>query len=255
MRGAFCLLLAGCLAPRLVLAQSSAEQLPATSPDVVPPASPLPGTGLNDVPTKPDPAATHRVTPSEKEPVPTIITAGPVVDTLSSHFVLGLAATYGRALGRLDSRTSSIDNMGAAQSLVADIAYGVSPHFAFALQGGLGRAGDTSSCADCNANFWLVRPWLRYHLVQGTRFDPWLGIGAGLRGLTLKGRPGSDSYLGIDLVSLTVGGDWYATSQIGFGPLLSLEVTRYVHGPEGTSARNSTTLLTGIRAVLDIPGK
>ena len=255
MRGALCLLLAGCLAPRVVLAQSRADQLPATSPDVVPPASPLPGNGLNNVPSRPDLAAIHRVTPPEKEPVPTIVTAGPVVDTLSRHFVLGFAATYGRAFGRLDSRTSSTENMGAAESLMADIGYGLSPHFALALQGALGGAGNTSTCSDCSARFWLVRPWLRYHLVQGTRFDPWLGVGAGLRGLTLKGRPGSDSYLGVDLVSLAVGGDWYATSQIGFGPLLSLEVTRYLRGPDGTSARNSTTLLTGIRAVLDLPGK
>src|SRR5690606_33238202 len=78
---------------------------------------------------------------------------------------------------------------------------------------------DGDRCARCGASSFAGGPFLRYHLVQGTRFDPWASVAVALRHLSTD-ELGDTS--GLDWLRLELGADWYALSQIGFGPYAGL---------------------------------
>jgi len=85
--------------------------------------------------------------------------------------------------------------------------------------------------------------------VQGTRFDPWGSFALGVRSTNVDSRLGSNNYLGVDILKISLGGDWYPTSNFGFGPYVSFDWGTYGH--DG----GHTGLSTGLRLVLDLPGK
>jgi hypothetical protein len=97
-----------------------------------------------------------------------------------------------------------------------------------------------------------VGPLIRYHLVQGVRFDPWLSAGAGFRKTTL----GSEAWTGVDIVRLALGGDFYAWPSLGFGPFVEMAIGTYVDAtPKLTSHNVNANFTLGLRVVLDAPGK
>jgi hypothetical protein len=137
-----------------------------------------------------------------------------------------------------------------------DAGLGVSRTLAVGVFGQLGTYGDTDGCPSCSARSIAVGPWVRYHLVQGTRFDPWLSLGLGYRLLSIDTEQGSLDYSGIDWLRVQLGGDWYATSQLGFGPLIEFDVGVYGDRPDGSGDAAAHFLaLVGLRVAVDLPGK
>ena len=89
--------------------------------------------------------------------------------------------------------------------------------------------------------------------VQGVRFDPWVSAGLGFR----ETHGANESFTGIDWARLQVGGDWYATSQFGFGPLIELSLGTFV-GSSGSNLETKAVdahFVIGGRIVFDSPGK
>ncbi len=255
MRLVSAVVLAVAIVPAHAQAQSRAEQLPVTDPQSTPPASPLPDTGVHDAAERSDPnAIIQRGT--EESPVPRrLLPAAPPVDTLSRHAVFGLSGTFGGLFGHLDNRYSASNQLGASHGFGIDAAYGVSSHFALGVAGGYVLHGSGSDCSDCSAEAWSVGPFVRFHIVQGVRFDPWLSASVSLHSLSLDTPDDTRSYLGANYLDLRVGGDWYATSQIGMGPLLGLQITRFEAVPSPNQPRTSVGLFLAARLVLDLPGK
>ena len=138
--------------------------------------------------------------------------------------------------------------MGAALALTLDLGYGLSRNVVVGAWGEFDNHYAPSGCGVCSAKSFAGGPFIRYHLVQGTRFDPWGSFALGVRSTNVDTRVDTDHYFGVDFLRLTMGGDWYPTSNVGIGPYFTFDAGSY-------GSRVHTGLSTGLRLVLDLPGK
>lgn len=203
-------------------------------------------------------AAVEEPAAPEPPPIP------PALDTLGGHFALSPSIGVVLPFGNLANGTPSTSILGTGAGYGVEIGYGVSRSVMLGAWGQYAHAGAGSACARCSASSFAVGPFLRYHLVQGMRFDPWMEAGLGFRSMHLDnpdaqiaGVPaGGSSWSGIDWVHVSVGGDWYAFSNVGFGPFMSLDVSTFGSRPSTAGASTAAwQFSTGARITFDLPGK
>jgi hypothetical protein len=194
-------------------------------------------------------------------------------DTLSHHFVLGAALGAKWPFGSLSDGNKQDQALSTGLALNLDLGVGLSRNV---VLGVWGEFDDYSSpaaganCAACSAKSFAGGPFLRYHIVQGTRFDPWGAIAVGLRQTTIendnvsvrtagetKGSPTTTHFVGPDWLRLSLGGDWYPLANVGIGPYVELDIGAYNKHPHSDTVDTTihTGLGTGLRLTLDFPGK
>ena len=210
----------------------------APAPVPVPAPAPAPGTAPDSGPV---------VVPAENaqpalEPIPS------AHDTLGGHFVLGAALGPRWPFGDLEQGKDQQDYLGAALAVTVDVGYGLSRNVVIGAWGEFDNHYAPSACSECSGKSFAGGPFVRYHLVQGTRFDPWGAFALGVRSTNVDRRIGDDHYFGVDFLKLTLGGDWYPTSNVGIGPYFTFDAGTY-----GSNVH--TGLGTGLRLVVDLPGK
>jgi uncharacterized protein involved in copper resistance len=182
----------------------------------------------------------------------------PAVDTLGGHFSVAGSAGLAVPFGELQQNAAASHLMGVGWGFGAELGYGVSRSVVIGAWGQALSLGAGSSCSGCKTTSFAAGPFVRYHLVQGTRFDPWMSAGLGFRSTKIAGAPGGDlSYSGLEWLRLRVGGDWYAFSNFGFGPYMELDAGHYLSRPSQTSGNASAHLSfnVGLRLIVDLPGK
>jgi hypothetical protein len=136
---------------------------------------------------------------------------------------------------------------GLAIGLDAD--FGVSRSASVGVWGSAAFLTATADCG-CSLQSFAGGPLIRYRLVQGVRFDPWVAIGAGAR-VTPVDADSKTTYVGVDWLHLALGGDWYAASGFAFGPLVSADFGTFT-SPESSF---HWQLTLGLRIGLDVPGR
>ena len=153
--------------------------------------------------------------------------------------------------GNLDTGNKLNDFLGTALALNVDLGYGLSRNVVIGAWGEFDNHSTPSNCPRlCSGGKSLAGgPFIRYHLVQGTRFDPWGSFALGVRSTTVDTEFVSKDYFGFDILKLSLGGDWYPTSNIGVGPYVTFDWGTY------GSSGGHTGLGTGLRLTLDLPGK
>lgn len=175
----------------------------------------------------------------------------PPRDTLGGHVQVAATALLAVPFASIDSDTNFGDRAAAGFGAGADLGLGVSRSVAVGVYGQYLAYGEPDACTTCDPSTLGFGAFVRYHLVQGVRFDPWASIGAGYRTFDT----GETRYSGIEWLRLSVGGDWYALSQVGFGPFLELNFGSFLDTPAGTDPAVYATFAAGIRVALDFPGK
>lgn len=177
-------------------------------------------------------------------------------DTLSGHFVVAGSASYALPFGDVSEDVSQRDRVGTGLGYGLDFGYGLSGHVAAGVYGQFLQLGDGNDCSDCDASSFAGGAFVRYHLAQGLRFDPWLSYGIGYRTQSSKFGGDTRTYSGLDWARVQIGGDWYALSQFGLGPLLELSAGSFFNRPSDESGGGvHFRFLVGLRLVLDFPGK
>jgi len=178
-------------------------------------------------------------------------------DTLSGHFVLGAAAGAKWGFGSFDSVTKESSVTGTGLALNLDLGFGLSRNVVLGAWGEYDTFAAPSGCSACSVQSVAGGPFLRYHLVQGTRFDPWGALAVGLRGATVNTGSATHHYAGVDWLRLTLGGDWYPWSNLAVGPYVEFDVGSYGKHPQSGTVDTTghTGLGTGLRLTLDFPGK
>jgi hypothetical protein len=197
----------------------------------------------------------------EDEPEPPLI--APAHDTNAGHVSLGVAALWAIPFGELQDGTSQTRLIGSGPGLGVDLGIGISRTVALGAWGQLLRFGDGDECTSCSTSSLGVGAFVRYHLVQGTRFDPWMSAGIGYRRTSIQDFPGGDiDYSGVEWLRLQVGGDWYPVNVLGIGPLMELDMGIYsdrsgagVQGAPALEQAMHWQFIVGARLSLDIPGK
>jgi hypothetical protein len=143
--------------------------------------------------------------------------------------------------------------MGLGFSIGGDIAYGISRTVMLGAYVDVGWPDAEGASSANSISTIAAGPLIRYHLVQGLPFDPWLSGGFGYR----RTADGPTSFTGVDWVRLAIGGDWYPASNLGFGPVLEMSLGTFFGqspGSIGTTSVNAHFILGG-RVVFDAPGK
>jgi len=251
---------AGSSAAPTAPAPSGAQETVAPSSE--PPASPTSEGGTPPVeeagPRKPEgppvgPLAPvkHAARPEAPSDEPEVI--APARDTVGGHFVVGVDAALVVPFGNIRGGVPQSRTMGPGLSLGGDVAYGISRTVMLGayIDVGLPSAEGTSS-KNSIATI-AAGPLIRYHLVQGLAFDPWMSAGFGFR----RTSDGSTSFAGVDWVRLAIGGDWYPAANFGFGPFVDLSLgTFFAQSPGSIGAKGvDAHFVIGGRIVFDGPGR
>lgn len=179
-------------------------------------------------------------------------------DVLGKHVLVGAALGPVWSLGRLDSETTAARAFGTGLGFRGDVGVGLSRVISVGAWGSYATFADGNGCVDCAGRAFGVGPFVRYHLTQGLRFDPWISAGAGYRRLTFLDnlRATKQKYSGIEWLRLDLGADYYVFSGFGIGPYGTLSLSSYTSRPSGSGeARVNTELSAGLRLLLDLPGR
>jgi hypothetical protein len=228
----------------------------APDPNVAPAeAAPAAGEPSQGPPLGPPPGAE----PDEELEEPELPMTPPAIDGLGGHFLLGAGAAYQKPFGKFGSGMRQSSQVDGGLSITVDAGFGVSRQIVIGAWGQWFRLPEGSECEECSATGLAGGPLVRFHLVQGLRFDPWLSFAVGYRDLQLEnGDNGSEvlKFKGVDWARLQVGGDWYPAANFGFGPFLELVSGGYFDRPEAAgSLRTYWQWSAGMRLTFDVPGK
>jgi hypothetical protein len=172
--------------------------------------------------------------------------------------VIAASGAFVAPFAELDSETASNELIGVGPGFGVDLGFGVSRAVALGLAGQFLLYSSTESCPDCSSTSFAGAVFLRYHLVQGVRFDPWVSAGVGYRTTSVDLGSGDDAnYSGLEWLQLRFGGDWYPLSVLGLGPFVEVDLGTYLSHDAAPDASDSVyvNFLAGGRIVLDIPGK
>jgi hypothetical protein len=175
-------------------------------------------------------------------------------DTLSGHPLLSAGVLGLLPVGMLDGSTAFEDRAGLGVGVAGDLGFGLSRELVLGAWGEYVDYAHPSGCSLCDTHSFAVGPFARYHLIQGVRFDPWVSLGIGYRSLSAGG-PNARTYTGIDWLKFATGGDWYALSQIGFGPYFETQFGTFTDRPAGRSATVYGNVSLGFRVTFDVRGR
>jgi len=179
-------------------------------------------------------------------------------DTRGGHFELALGAALRVPFGEL-RQGEAASKLGTGFGAALDLGYGISRYVMVGAWGNLFEPGTHDMG-------FSVGPFVRYHLVQGMRFDPWVLVGIGYRSQNHDAPGVTRHFSGIDFAHLALGGDYYASSGVGFGPWLEFDAgvltkrpdtgtTGAPDGPTHIGTSVNYSFIAGLRVVLDLPGK
>jgi hypothetical protein len=175
-------------------------------------------------------------------------------DLRSGHFVLGVAGVVLAPSAHLLGAGADVGAPTVGGGVRGMLGIGVSQHVVLRVDGGGGWLGGSNLCASCTAASYDVGIGVDYHLAQGIAFDPWIGLGAGYRygraAIELPAPGGAervDASSGIDVLRLSLGGEFFPLALLGFGPFIETDVGVQVH-PETVAYG---VFLAGLRISLD----
>jgi hypothetical protein len=176
-------------------------------------------------------------------------------DTLAGHLLLSAGPLLSVPFARLDEQTAFSEAAGVGLGVAGKLGIGVSRGLSLGGFAEYTAFGHPSDCDTCKATALAFGPFVRYHLVQGVRFDPQIALGVGYRTLDATTRDRKYKYTGIDWLKLELGGAWYALSQVGFGPYAELSLGTFTKRPENRDATVYGSFSIGLRVILDAQGK
>jgi hypothetical protein len=189
-------------------------------------------------------------------------------DVLGGHVLLGASVGPTWSLGKLATDVAAVRGLGTGIGVNADAGFGLSRNVVLGVWGSFSRYRNGDICGSCDGTAFAVGPFVRYHLSQGLRFDPWLSLGGGYRyvqfdqdGVDVDNKPPVEpsvtaEFSGLQWLRLELGADYYAFSGLGLGPYGSFGLSSYTTRPDGAGkAAVNTELSVGLRFLLDVPGR
>jgi hypothetical protein len=207
--------------------------------------------------TGPTPPASHSLPDVEMdEPPPPLVP--PARDTRTGHFLAGIGPALRVPFGDL-RQGEAASNLGTGFGLALDLGFGISRTVMFGAWGNLWEPGSRQLS-------YAVGPFVRYHLVQGLRFDPWVLLGIGYQAQNRDTPLVDRHFSGIEFTHLAMGGDYDCWRGVGFGPWIQFDAGVYTKRPDTNSAGQLDApshvgsavhygFVAGLRVVLDVPGK
>jgi hypothetical protein len=180
----------------------------------------------------------------------------PATDLLAGHPLLGVAGKLALPFGKLDTERSLGSRTGAGYGFAGDLGIGVSRSVELGVWADyLIYGADEDDCPSCETRSLGIGPFLRYHLVQGMRFDPFVSLGAGYRELTISEEDSKTKDSALAWLKLGLGGTWYGLAQLGLGPYAELELATLTDTPAGADPSVFASFAGGLRLQFDVRGR
>jgi hypothetical protein len=241
------------LATSMASAQAKVDRVPAIAGPHEVPVKPVPSNELNDAPAR------EQVRPEliqqTPDPPTKLVVGTSDSDTLKGHVAPYAGIGYSVGFGNIDTRTPRHGTLSSGPELSIGLGYGLTRNVDVGIGAAFAPLSGGGDCSDCSAKSINTVAFLGYHLVQGTRFDPWVRFGVGISVLHLSTPVTNFNYVGVSWANATIGGDWYATRQIGIGPVLAVGFHSYVEHPKGHSTSIAESLAIGLRLTFDASGR
>lgn len=176
-------------------------------------------------------------------------------DTLGGHLVLAVSPAVAIPGGSYD-RSQPASRLGIGWGAGADVGFGIARAVALGVYGQYFRYQGGAGSTRTSSTELTVGPFVRYHVVQGLRFDPWILVGAGYRTASVTERETKQKFSGVEWLRFAVGGDYYVFSGLAFGPFVELDLGSFLEHPaKDTPATVHFAFLAGLRLTFDTPGK
>lgn len=174
-------------------------------------------------------------------------------DTRKGHLLFGVGATAMGPAGSMGPNTPSTQLAAAGFGVSGFLGVGLGRHVTFQAVADWTKFLAPGACGTgCGGRSYSIGLGLTYHLAQGIAFDPWASYGIAYRTSTFDViDPSSPTnrvrqeYQGIDIARISLGGDFYPTPFLGFGPFLELDL--------GTNFRRPPLLVALPPDVSDTP--
>lgn len=174
-------------------------------------------------------------------------------DQRKGHLLFGVGGTAMGPAGAMGPNTPSTSLASAGFGVSGFLGVGIGRHVTFQTFADWTRFLPPGACgADCGGQSYSLGLGVTYHLAQGIAFDPWVSYGIAYRTSTFQvvdptapTRTVEQGYQGIDVARLALGGDFYPTPFLGFGPFLEVDF--------GTNFRRPPPLLALPPDVSDTP--
>lgn len=173
-----------------------------------------------------------------------------------------LAAGYAQGFGDVSSGQPNLTELGlAGWSMQLGAGYRLTPRLALGAYGG----GTLSKQTNLDAtNLYSAVSGLKvdWHFLPAFReLDPWVSLGAGWRGYWIEQEHGMLSLQGFDFAKLQAGFDYRIERRAALGPVVGLDLSRFVwqSGADSESyqstlnPRVNTFVFVGLAGRLDIP--
>ena len=159
----------------------------------------------------------------------------PAPDQRTGHLVFGASGGAVGPAGEMAPNTAS-SSLGAVGYTVGGfLGVGVGRNATLQAIGDYTHFTSPGICGvGCGGRAYTIGLGMTYHLVQGIAFDPWASFGVAYRNSVFTvlnpvqsgggGEKVLQSYQGIDIARVQLGGDFYPLPWLGFGPFLEMDL-------------------------------
>ena len=148
-----------------------------------------------------------------------------VDDALEITIAMGGA----QAFGQVSPELPNLSELGVAGwSMQLGVGYRLLPPLTLGIYGG-GTLSKQSSSEVGNLYSALAGFKADWHFLPGAHLlDPWVSLGAGWRGYWIEQSRGATALYGFDVAKLQVGFDYRAERRAAVGPVMGLDLSRFV---------------------------
>lgn len=203
-----------------------------------------------------EPPPTGKAPTNEGEKEPSVELVPFRRDAVGGHFQAGFTGLLTFPFGSTskDVGTRTLAGWGGGGAL--DLAYGVDRFVALGAYAEMNALGDSRKCEGCTGTLLGGGAFVRYHVSQGLRLDPWVSYGLGFVGFGGENSGEVSHYSGIEWMRLQVGADWYLTPGLLVGPVFGLSAAHMVERPQLEDPGGPLMRATiGLRIAFDSPGR
>lgn len=177
-------------------------------------------------------------------------------DFVGGHFQVGLTGLLAFPFGSVSKDLGTRSRTGWGGGGTVDLTYGLDRFVALGAYAEMNAFGDSKKCQDCTGRLLGSGAFVRYHISQGLRLDPWVSYGVGYFAFGSEETDKLAHYSGLEWMRLSIGADWYVAPSFLIGPVLGLSAGHAIERPDGESPGGPMMRATlGVRFALDAPGR
>ncbi len=165
-------------------------------------------------------------------------------DGRTGHFTIAALAAAEFPAGDVAPGRAITEVLDVGVSFGGMLAVGVSRYVSIDASGRYGLLYPNGECDSCTGDLASASLGIRYHLAQGSAFDPWGRLGVGYRTFSVEHTDDETDrvlnvvngrYHGVDIAQLALGGWFYPARGFGLGPFLEVDMGTMVAWAEGSS--------------------